>query len=157
MSVLGLVTCRAVQERFFRTKVGICRLRVAAALLKPEFDLRGVRLRLRGFVSELLETDARERDVIHFCRARDTPLVFEMAGSARADIGVKGGWLALEDGLIVGMAGDALVRIHSFDGCVAGRTIILQRCVGLRQFTGTNHVLPKGEREHLTLGYVAVM
>ena len=80
-----------------------------------------------------------------------------MAGGARVDLGVKGGGLALQDGLIVGMAGDALARIHSFDSCVAGRAIILQRCVDLRQFTGTNHVLPKGRRENLTRWLFPVM
>jgi hypothetical protein len=39
---------------------------------------------------------------------------------------VKGRRLALQDGLIVGMAGDTLTRIHSFDCCVTGRAIILQ-------------------------------
>ena len=55
------------------------------------------------------------------------------------------------------MTDDAFVRIDSFDRRVAGRAIILQRRVGLRQFAGTNHVLPKNERDHLTFGQVAML
>ena len=156
--VLGLVTCCAVQQRFFGLQIGVGRLlQGGVGFFEPAFDCGHVNAGLLRLSFELLEADAREGDVIHFRRGRHTALVFEMAGGARVDLGVKGGRLALQDGFIVGMAGDTLARIHSFDRRVAGRAIILQRCVGLRQFTGANHVLPKGRRENLARWLFPVM
>ena len=148
MPVLGLVTCRAVQEGFFRAKVSIRRLRVAAALLEPEFDVRRVRLRLRRLVLELLETDARERDVIHFRGAWDSSLMFQMTRGARRDVSVKGSRLALKDGFVAGMANDAVLRFDAFQRRVAGSAVIFEKSVPLRQVAGNDHVPPGGGQEN---------
>lgn len=122
-------------------------MRVTAFLFEPEFNLFHVRLRLRRFVLELLETDAHEGDVIHFCRAWDSSPMFEMAGGARRDVGVKGGRLALKDGFVVGVADDAIFRLNALHRCVARRTVVLKKGVRLRECAWHDHVLPGDWRE----------
>lgn len=129
----------------------------AFAFFEPPFDGGHVNAGLLRLAFELLKTNPREGDVIHFRRGSYTALVFDMAGGAGGDIGVKGSWLALKDRLVVGMTHDAVLSLDAFQRRVARSTVIFQRCVGLRQFTRTNQVLPKGQREHLTLRYIAMM
>ena len=158
MPVLGLVTGRAVQQRFFGSQIWVRRLlQGGVGFFEPALDCGHVHAGLLRLLFELLEADAHKGDVIHFRRGRHATLVFKMAGGARIDLGVKGGRLALQDIFIVGVAGDALVRIYSLDRRVAGRAIILQGCVSLRQFTGADHMLPKGGRENLTRSLFPVM
>lgn len=145
--VLGLMTRRAIQQPFFRPHVRGGRLWRIAGFFEPAFNLRRVHAGLLRLAFEFLETDTRESDVIHLRRAWHPALVFEMAGGARADLGMKGGRLTLEKRLVVGMADDAVLCLDAFHRRVAGRAVILQRRMGLRQLTGTYHVLPKGERE----------
>ncbi len=149
MPVLGLVTGRAVQECFFGPQIGVRRLLLGGVgFIEPAFDCGHVHAGLLRLSFELFEADAREGDVIHFRRARDAPLVFEMAGSARVDVGVKGGRLALKDGFVVGVADDAVLRFDAFHRCVAGGAVVFQKRVRLRQLAGNDHVLPGGGREN---------
>ena len=57
--------------------------------------------------------------MIHFRRARDASLVFEVADGALANISVKGARLALKDSLVVGVADDVVMRLDAFVGGVA--------------------------------------
>ena len=155
--VFGLMTRRAIQQPFFRPQVRGGRLWRIAGFFEPAFNLRRVHARLLRLAFEFLETDTREGDVIHLRRARHPALVFEMTGGTRADLRMKGGRLTLEERFVVGMADDAVFCLNSFDRRVAGGAIILQRRVGLRQFTGTYHVLPKGQRENFTRWLFPVM
>ncbi len=129
--VFRLVARRAIEQCFFRLQMGKGRLRDSAAFFEPVFNFRHIQVSLRWLAFELLEANACERKMVHLRRPRHPPLMFEMAGAARADLGMKGGWLTLEERLVVGMADDAALRFHSFDRRVAGRAIILQRRVCL--------------------------
>ena len=120
---------------------------VAAFLFEPKFYLRHVRLRLRRFVLDLHETNAREGNVIHFCRAWDSSLMFQMAGGARRDVGVKGGRLALKNGFVAGVADDAIFRFNALHRCVARRAVVLKKGVRLRECARHDHVLPGDRRE----------
>ena len=124
--VFGLVARRAVQQCFFRLQMGEGRLRRYAGFFEPVLDSRHVHAGPRWLAFGLLEANARERDMVHLRRPRHPPLMLEMAGGARADLGMKGGRLTLEERLVVGMADNAVLRFHSFDRRVAGRAIILQ-------------------------------
>ena len=101
-----------------------------------------------GSVLDLSYADAREGDVIHFRRARDRPLVFEMAGSALGDVGVKGARLALEDSLVVGVADDAVLCFDTLHRRVARGAVMFQKRVGLGERTGAGHTLPGRFAKH---------
>ena len=67
------------------------------ALLEPG-DKCIARLVVRGGRTlKLAQADAGEGHVIHLRRARDTPLVFEMAIGAGGDVGVESAGLTLEE------------------------------------------------------------
>lgn len=155
VSVLGLMARRAIEQRLFWLELR--RMQCLVPSVHPADERVTFWIVRCGSVLDLTQADARERDVIHLRRAGHTPLVFEMAGHARGDFAVKGGRLALEDGLVVGVTHNAFARNHALDRRVAGRAIILERGVSLRQLSGTDHVLPKGERKDLTRRLVTVM
>ena len=140
--VFGLVASRTVEKRFLALKLR--RLRRYTSLLCPG-DKRIAWLIVRGgSVLDLPQAYAGEGDVIHLRRARDNSLVFEMAGSALGDVGVKGARLALEDGLVVGVANDAVLRFNALVRRVAGGTVIGEERMGRRQRTWSCHDLPRG-------------
>jgi len=155
--VFGLMTNRAIEQPFFRPQVRGDHLRRVACFFEPAFNLHHVHAGLLRLAFEFLEADTPKGDVIHLGRARHPALMFEMTGGARADLRMKGGRLTLEERLVVGMADDAVFRFHSFDRRVAGRAIILQRRVGLRQLAGTHHVLPKSKQENFSRWLFPVM
>ena len=153
--IFGLMARRAVELRLRALKLRCVRRR--AGLLRPCDEHIKLLIVRGGGVPDLPHADAREGNVIHLRRAQHTSPVFEMTSSALADLGVKGGRLALKDVFIVGMANDAVLSLNSFDRRVAGRAIILQRRVRLRQLTRHDHVLPKGERDDFTRWLFAVV
>ena len=85
--VFGLVAGRAVEQRLRPLQMG--RERWGIALLEPGDERSACRI-VCGSGADLLQTNAREGDVIHLRRARDPALMFEMANGTCADVGVKG-------------------------------------------------------------------
>ena len=104
------------------------RKRWGVALLEPR-DERGTRRIVCGGGVDLLQTNAREGDVIHLRRARDPALMFEMARRALGDIGVKGARLALQDIFVVGVANDAAFRRDALERSMARGAIIFEERV----------------------------
>ena len=140
--VFGLVAGRAIEQRLLALELRRKRRRIA--LLEPG-DKRIARLIVRGgSVLDLPQADAGEGDVIHLRRARTRALVFEMAGGARGDVGVKGAGLALEDGLVVGVADDAVLRFNALVRRVTRGAVVGEERMGRRQRTWTCHRLPRG-------------
>ncbi len=68
--------------------------------------------------------------------------MFAVALAATAHVGVKGRRLALQERRIVRVADDAVGRLDSFDGRVAGRAVVFQKLVALGERTGAGHPLP---------------
>ena len=145
MPVFRRVAGRAVEQRLLALELR--RVRRLGTLFEP-CDERIARLIGRGrSLLDLLQADTREGRVIHLCRARDSPLMFEMAGSAGTDVGVKGARLALEDGCVVGVADDAVLCLDTLHWRVARGAVVFEKGVRLRQLAGRYHVLPGGGRE----------
>ena len=124
--VFRLVAGRAVEQRLRALQMR--REWRGVALLKPG-DERRTRRIVCGSGADLLRTNAREGDVIHLRRARHSALMFEMAHGARADVGVKGARLALQDGLVVRVADDAVLRLDSLHRRVASGTVAFEKGV----------------------------
>lgn len=146
--VLVPVATGAIQNHLLRRQVGAALpgFFFAGLLIDPAQEMCGrqtvfcvgVRITL-----ELPESDAREGDVIHFCSARDKPLMLDVAIGARADVGMEGRRLALQECLVVRVADDATGGLDSFDGCVAGSAVVFQKRVALGERAGTRHALPR--------------
>ena len=134
MPVFCLVACRAVELRLGALKLRC--MRCGVGLLHPGNERIKLRIVCGGRFLHLLQADVREGDVIHFRRARDAALMFEMAGSACADVGVKGAGLALQDGLVIGMAHDAVLRLDALHWRVARSAVVFEKGVRLRQLPG---------------------
>lgn len=66
-----------------------------------------------------------------------------MTGAAVTDIRVKRSGLCFQQGRVSGMADDTICGFHAFDWCMASSAILLQKCMGGRQWAGTRHVLPR--------------
>ena len=142
MAVFSGMARRAVELRLGVLKLR--RVRCGVGLLHPGDECGELWIGRGGGLLRLLQADLRERDVIHFCRARDAALMFEMAGSTLADVSVKGARLALQEGLVVGVADDAVLCLDALVCGVAGGAVVGEEGVWLRQFAGENHVLPGG-------------
>ena len=69
--------------------------------------------------------------MIHFRRAGHVSLVFEMAGSALGNVGVKGGRLAFEEIAVIRMADNATLRFDPLHWRVAAGAVMFQECVTL--------------------------
>ena len=97
--VLVPVAGGAIQNHLLRRQVGAALpgFFFAVLLIDPAPEICGrqtvFRLGIR-IALELPESDAREGDVIHFCSGRDKPLMFDVAISTRADVGMEGRRLA---------------------------------------------------------------
>src|SRR5437667_12610066 len=101
MSIFRRVTGRAIQDRFFLRQLRVSKCYIC--LLKPAFELSGLDSRLAGLHIVLSKPDACKRCVIHGDRSFIAPAVFKVALRATTDVCVKGGWLSLQQRLIVGM------------------------------------------------------
>ena len=82
--------------------------------------------------------------------------MLEMTRRAALNIGMKRGRLPLKKRSIIGMTDDASAGLNAFDGRVAGRAIIFERCVRLRKVAGADHVLPESGREHGACCFLAM-
>ena len=69
--------------------------------------------------------------------------MLDVAVSARADVGMEGRRLALQERLVVRVADDATGGFNSFDGRVAGSAVVFQKRMALGEHTGTGHALPR--------------
>ena len=136
--VFGLVTRRAVEQRLRALQMG--RERWGIALLEPG-DERRTRRIVCGSGADLLQTNARQGDVIHLRRARDPALMFEMAHGTCADVGVKGARLALQDGLVVGVADNAVFCLDTFDRRVTRGAVAFEKGVPLRELSWNDRAL----------------
>ena len=117
-------------------------LRSGMGFFEPAFDCGHVHAGLLRLAFQFREANARKSDVIHFRCARDTSLVFEMAVSARGDVGVKGARLALEDGLVVRVADDAVLCLDALHRRMTCGAVVCEKSVRLRQLAGEDRVLP---------------
>jgi hypothetical protein len=77
--------------------------------------------------------------------------VLEVALAATLDVGVKRGWLALQQSLIVGMAGGATDGLNALDRRVAGYAVVLQRCVRGGKLPRTDLSQPDRRPHHTSL------
>ncbi len=93
-------------------------------------------------IAQLVKTETRENRVVHVGRALGTSTMFQMALATTADVGVEGRGLALKQGLVVGVADDALCCFNSFAGCVAGGAIVFKRRVRFGKLARTRQTLP---------------
>ena len=95
--VLGLMARRAIKEGFLALQLRCGRRqRATRALEEPRGEVGarfGGRVRL---LRHLPHADLCEGDMIHFGRAGDATLMFEMAGGAGGDVSVERARLALE-------------------------------------------------------------
>lgn len=156
MSIFGFVTSNAVKRLFFALK-SCARKRDSVHLLQPLFDLRRLDACAFRRFFHFPQADSRKRDMIHIRCPRASAAVFEVARGAALNVRMKRCWLALKERSIVGVADDAFCCFNAFDRRVAGRAIILQRCVGLRQIAGSNHMLPKRGRENSMHRFFSMM
>ena len=82
--------------------------------------------------------------VIHRGDLRVLAAVFGVAVLAVSHIRVKGGGLALEDALVIGMADSTVHGLHPFYRGVAGTAVVIEKGVGFAEFAGVGHALPGG-------------
>ena len=144
VAILRLVARRAIEPLLLALELrGRRRRGTARALHEPRGESVARFIWLGGLGRHLSLANAREGDVIHFCRAGDSALVFEMTGGAGGDVGVKGGGLALEERCVVGVADDAVFRLHAFHRRMAGGAVVFEKRVRLRQLAGTDRALDR--------------
>jgi hypothetical protein len=70
--------------------------------------------------------------MIHVHRHSIETKVLPMTLAATADVGVKCGGLPREQRFVVGVTDDALLRLDSFDRCVASVAVVFEKRVGSR-------------------------
>ena len=138
----------AIQNHLLRRQVGAALpgFFFTVLLVDPAHEVCGSQTVFRlgiGIALELPESDARQGDVIHFRRARDMPLMLDVAVSARADVGMEGRRLALQERGVVRVADNATGCLDAFDGRVARGAVVFQKRVALGERTGTRHALPR--------------
>ncbi len=155
MSIFRLVAGGAVERSFISLKL-CSRKSDAVRMLQPAFDLHRLSAYALGRFFHLSQADARERGMIHLGWPRGPSAMFEVTRRAALNICMKRGRLPLKKRLIVGMADDAFVRLHSLHRRVAGSAIVFERCMRLRKVAGANHVLPENRRENRARCFLAM-
>ena len=84
---------------------------------------------------QLAEADPGQRQMVHLGRALvDSPML-GVALDAAPHVGMKGGGLALEQRLVVGVAGNALACFDTLYGRVTGGAVVFQKRVRLGQLS----------------------
>ena len=83
-----------------------------------------------GIGIQLAEAYLGQRHVVHFGGTPIDPLMFAVALPTTTHVGMERSRLALQDGLVIGMAGDAVGGLNALDGGVTGRAIVFQKRVG---------------------------
>jgi hypothetical protein len=80
--------------------------------------------------------------MIHQSQLFAKTAMFAVALAATAHVGVKGRRLALQERCVIRVADNATGGFDSFDGRVAGGTVVFQKRVSLGERTGAGHSLP---------------
>src|SRR5260370_33773987 len=132
--VLVGVASGTVQRRFERSDVRVGSGRMSARAQERKSALRAIALlRSRAFhavfISKLPQADLGQSGVVHRRRRSFASLVLRVTFSTATHAAVKRSWLALEEGLVVGVADGAIRRLDALYRGVAGGAIVLQERV----------------------------
>lgn len=144
---------RAIQDRFLWRETCTDFRRVARGLVLTNPGKEVVLNPLvfiiwQAFGSKMAEADLGQCRVVHANPAPVTSLMLAVALDAAADAGVECSWLALQQGLVVGVAGNTAAGFDTLDRRVTGGAVMSQKRVRLGQVAGEGHALPGRLAQH---------
>lgn len=151
MPVLVRVATRAIQGHLFGSDQRVACLGPLArtVLLDPADQLVVYlsSLTVGGVFGQLVQSEPRQRQVIHLRWPPIYALMLEVTLAASLDVGMKRGRLALQQCLIVRVADGAIDGLHALDRRVAGGAVVFQRSVRSGERAGAG-LPPPGRSLH---------